>query len=63
VRGARISGRRGRLGVHSDPDLNVPVTSPQQQAQQAEAAWLPALGYSAETAQYAAVPAGAEIAR
>jgi hypothetical protein len=49
--------------VHSDPDLNVPVTSPQQQAQQAEAAWLPALGYSAETAQYAAVPAGAEIAR
>jgi hypothetical protein len=49
--------------LHSDPELAVPVTLPDQAAQQAEAARLRRLGYSAETAQYAAVPAGAEIAR
>jgi hypothetical protein len=48
--------------LHSDPELNVPVTSPATQAAQAEADRLRALGYSAESARLAAVPLGAGLA-
>ncbi len=48
--------------LHSDPELNVPVTSPATQAAQAEADRLRALGFSAESARLAAVPYGAGLA-
>ncbi len=52
--------------MHSDPQLGLPVSTKEQALaaeQQAEAARLQRLGYSREVAQYAAIPAGAEIVR
>jgi hypothetical protein len=52
--------------LHSDPELNVPVTPPGMQAEadrrQAEADRLTELGYSAETARLAAEPFGERMA-
>ena len=44
--------------LHSDPELNVPVTSSAAQAAQAEADRLRGLGFSAESVRLAAVPLG-----
>ena len=51
--------------LHSDPELNVPVTLPGTQAEadrrQAEADRLIALGYTAETARLASYGAGMAV--
>jgi hypothetical protein len=48
--------------LHSDPERPLPVTTPELAAEQTETDRLMRLGYSAETAQYAATPSGGGMA-